>query len=156
MVRVILRRVVGELLVSWVFNGGVVWIVMKHEELTERIIGVFYRVYNVLGYGFLERVYENVLKIEFKKEGLSFENQVPVRVYYKGEVVGDYVADFVIEGKVVVEVKAVCGIGVCEESQLLNYLRCTGKDVGLVLNFGKKAEFKRKIFETARGREQGG
>lgn len=65
---------------------------MKYKELIKEIIGIFYRVYNVLGYGFLERVYENALKIEFRKAGLKFENQVPVRVYYEGEVVGDYVA----------------------------------------------------------------
>ena len=65
---------------------------MKHGELTERIIKVFYRVYNILGYGFLEKVYENALKIEFEKEGLSFKNQVPIKVYYKGEIVGDYFA----------------------------------------------------------------
>lgn len=124
---------------------------MKYEELTDEIIGVFYRVYNSLGYGFLERVYENALKIEFSKIGINFENQVPVRVFYEGEVVGEYVADFVVESKVVVEVKANLGLGVADESQLLNYLRCTGKDVGLLLNFGRKAEVKRKIFETARG-----
>jgi len=129
---------------------------MKYEGLTSDIIRIFYKVYNVLGYGFLEKVYENALAVEFRREGLKFGQQVPVRVFYEGEVVGDYVADFIVEGKVVVEVKANCGLGVSDESQLLNYLRCTGKDVGLVLNFGKKAEFKRKIFETARGREQGG
>ena len=124
---------------------------MKYEELTERIIGVFYRVYNVLGYGFLEKVYENALCIELRKEGLSFESQVPIRVFYDGEIVGDYVADFIVEGKVVVEVKASSGLGGADEAQLLNYLKATGKDVGLLLNFGKKAEVKRRIFETARG-----
>ena len=123
---------------------------MEHEELSGKIIGVFYRVYNSLGYGFLERVYENALKIEFAKIGLNFENQVPIRVYYSGEVVGDYVADFIIEGEIIVEVKANCGLGVSDESQLLNYLRCTEKSVGLLLNFGEKAEVKRKVFETAR------
>jgi len=124
---------------------------MKHEELTERIIGVFYRVYDVLGFGFLEKVYENALAIEFKKEGLDFGEQVPIKVYYGGEIVGDYFADFIIEGKVIVEVKAVVGLGESDGKQLLNYLRATDKDVGLVLNFGKKAEVKRKIFERARG-----
>jgi len=123
---------------------------MKYEELTDKIIGVFYKVYNVLGYGFLERVYENALKIEFRKAGINFENQVPVRVYYDGEVVGDYIADFVVEGKVVVEVKALSVLTGVDEAQLLNYLKATDKDVGLLLNFGKKAEVKRRIFEEAR------
>jgi len=128
---------------------------MKDEVLTEKIIGVFYRVYDVLGFGFLEKVYENALKIEFKKVGIEFENQVPIRVYYEGEVVGDYVADFIVDGKVIVEVKAVVGLGDSDGKQLLNYLRATDKDVGLVLNFGRKPEVKRKIFETARFKGNG-
>jgi len=129
---------------------------MMHEELTEKIIGAFYRVYNVLGYGFLEKVYENALKIELRKSGISFESQVSIKVYYDGEVVGDYFADFVIEGKVVVEVKAIRELSGSDGKQLLNYLRATDKDVGLLLNFGKKAEVKRKIFESARGGESDG
>ncbi|MCK4649606.1 GxxExxY protein [Candidatus Pacearchaeota archaeon] len=121
---------------------------MKHEELTAEVIQIFYKVYNSLGYGFLERVYENALKIEFRKAGLNFKNQVPIKVYYKGEIVGDYFADFIIDGKVVVEIKATLGLGVSDESQLLNYLRCTGKEVGLLLNFGKKAEVRRRVFNN--------
>ncbi len=123
---------------------------MKHEELTEKIIGIFYKVYNALGYGFLEKVYENALKIEFRKSGLDFDCQAPIQVLYDGEVIGDYVADFIVDGKVVVEVKANAELGVSDESQLLNYLRCTGLEVGLLLNFGEKAKFKRKVFETAK------
>ena len=118
---------------------------MKHEELTERIIGVFYRVYNELGFGFLEKIYERALAFEFKEEGLVFERQVPIKVFYKGEVMGDYYADFIVEGKVVVEVKAIKEIGEAEGIQLLNYLKATGKEVGLVLNFGREAEIKRKV-----------
>jgi len=120
---------------------------MKHEELTEKIIGVFYRVYNELGYGFLEKVYERALAFEFKKEGLVFERQVPIKVLYKGEVMGDYVADFIVDGKVIVEVKALQEVGGAEGAQLLNYLRATGNSVGLLLNFGRKAEVKRKVYE---------
>ena len=120
---------------------------MKHEGLTKRIIGCFFKVYNTLGCGFLESVYENALKIEFRKAGISFENQVPVRVFYEGEVVGKYVADFLIEGLVIVEVKALSEFSGREEAQLLNYLRATGKGVGLLLNFGKEAKFKRRVFE---------
>ena len=120
---------------------------MKHEELTERIIGVFYKVYNELGYGFLEKIYERALALEFKLGGLSFERQVPIKVFYKGEWMGDYVADFIIEGKVVVEIKAIKEIGEAEGIQLLNYLKATGRGVGLLLNFGREAEIKRKVYD---------
>jgi len=121
---------------------------MKHEELTERIIGIFYRVYNELGYGFLEKVYENALAVEFRREGLEFGQQVSLTVYYKGENVGDYFADFIIEDKVVVEVKALIDFSGNEKGQLLNYLRATGLEVGLVLNFGKEAGIKRKVLDN--------
>ena len=120
---------------------------MKYEELTEKIIGCFYRVYNVLGYGFLEKVYENALAIEFEREGLKFGKQVGIQVVYGGKVVGDYIADFIIDGEVVVEIKAMVGVGVVEKAQLINYLKATGKGVGLLLNFGKKAEIKRVFWE---------
>lgn len=120
---------------------------MKHGEVTEKIIGCFYSVYNMLGYGFLEKVYENALAIEFRKMGLSFGQQVGVEVLYEKEVVGNYAADFIVEGCVVVEIKAMVGIGGSEKAQLLNYLKATGTEVGLLMNFGKKAEFERMIFE---------
>ena len=121
---------------------------MKHEELTEKIIKAFYRVYNVLGYGFLEKVYERALIIEFKREGLSAKSQVPIKVYYKGEIVGDYFADFVVEEKIVVEIKALVDFSGKEKGQLLNYLKATDLEVGLVLNFGKKAGIKRNILDN--------
>lgn len=124
---------------------------MKHEELTEKIIGVFYEVYRTLGCGFLEKVYENAMAFEFERRGIKFGKQVPVEVCYKGRIAGDYIADFIVEGKVIVEVKAVrelCGIN---EAQLLNYLKGTGIEVGLLFNFsGKEPEFKRRVYETAR------
>jgi GxxExxY protein len=123
---------------------------MMRDEVTEGVIGAFYEVYNVLGYGFLEKVYEMALALEFSRRGLKFSRQVPIEVCYKGDIVGNYVADFLVEGEVIVEVKAIRELSVCDESQLLNYLRCTGKSVGLLLNFGKKAEVNRKVFETAR------
>ena len=110
---------------------------MRYEELTEKIIGVFYRVYN--------EIYERALAFEFKDEGLSFERQVPINVFYKGKNMGDYYTDFIVEGKVIVEVKAIKEIGEAEGIQLLNYLKATGKEVGLVLNFGREAEIKRKV-----------
>ena len=121
---------------------------MKYEELTEKIIGIFYKVYNCLGYGFLEKVYENALAIEFRREGLSFGQQVPVKVFYEGEIVGDYVADFIVEDKIVVEIKALVEFSGNEKGQLLNYLRATDLEVGLLLNFGKEVGIKRKILDN--------
>lgn len=114
--------------------------------MTEKIIGCFYNVYNTLGYGFLEKVYERALAIEFEKVGLKFGRQVPVDVCYEGKVVGEYVADFIVEDRVVAEIKAIRELTECDGKQLLNYLRVTGNRVGLVLNFGREAEVKRKIF----------
>ena len=110
------------------------------EEITGKIIEIFYKVYNALGYGFLEKIYHQALCLEFRRAGLEFENEYPIRVIYEGEVMGNYVADFLVDGKVVVEVKAIREIGKVDERQLLNYLRCTDKEVGLLLNFGEKAE----------------
>ena len=118
---------------------------MERDEITEGVIGAFYEVYNVLGYGFLEKVYEMALASEFSRRGLKFSRQVPIEVCYKGDVVGNYVADFLVEGEVIVEVKAMIGLTGADENQLLNYLRATGKSVGLVLNFGREAEIKRKV-----------
>lgn len=121
---------------------------MLHEEVTEKIIGAFYKVYNTLGYGFLERVYENALALELRKLGLQVETQRNICVYYDGEIVGEYYADLFIEGTVIVEIKAAEFLREEHEAQLTNYLRATDAEVGLLLNFGKTPEFKRKIFEN--------
>jgi GxxExxY protein len=121
---------------------------MKHGDITGKIIKCFYNVYNILGYGFLEKVYENALAEEFRREGLNFGQQVSFEVLFRDKIVGKYVADFIIEDRVVVEVKAMSGIGGSEKAQLLNYLKATGIEVGLVLNFGKEAEFERMFFEV--------
>ena len=118
----------------------------KHKELTEKIIGCFYRVYNTLGSGFLEKIYENALALEFSEVGLSFIKQAPVRVFYKNKIMGDYFADFIVDGKVIVEVKALKNFCGSEEAQLINYLKATGIEVGLLLNFGKEAGIKRMVF----------
>jgi GxxExxY protein len=110
----------------------------------------FYEVYNELGYGFLENVYQNSLLIELKNKGLNVVSQKRIKVYYKGEQVGDYYADIIVENKVVIELKAVEYIVEQFENQILNYLRGTDCEVGLLLNFGKKPEFRRKIFENKR------
>ena len=121
---------------------------MKHEELTEKIIDVFYRVYKILGYGFLERVYERAMIVLLRKEGVIFENQYPIKVIFEGEVVGDYYADFLVEDKVVVEIKTSRELCRADEKQLLNYLKCTDKEVGLLLNFGEKPQVIRKVYDN--------
>ena len=114
--------------------------------MTEKIIGVFYEVYRTLGYGFLEKVYENAMRIEFESLGINVRFQCPIKVYYKEKIAGDYVADFIVDNKVIVEIKAKKELSSADEAQLLNYLKGTGKKVGLLFNFGRKAEFKRRIF----------
>ena len=121
---------------------------MKHEDVTEAIIGAFFEVYNSFGYGFLEKVYENALCVEFKQRGLSFVQQLPINVEYRGQVVGEYFADLVVEGAVIVEVKAVRSLAVEHGAQLLNYLKATDCEVGLILNFGPKAKVVRKVFDN--------
>ncbi len=119
---------------------------MQCREITEKIIGCAYRVYNKLGYGFLESVYENAMLLELKKAGLKSENQRPIKVYYEGETVGDFKADIIVEDLVIIELKSVRRIIKEFEVQLVNYLTATGKPVGLLLNFGEnKVDIKRKV-----------
>lgn len=117
-----------------------------HKDVTSIIIQSFYKVYNTLGYGFLEKVYENAMRIELKKLRMSVEQQKNIKVYYDSEQVGDYFADLLVNDLVIVELKAAENICEEHETQLLNYLKATDIEVGLLLNFGKKAEIKRKIF----------
>lgn len=119
---------------------------MLHGDLTDLIIKSFYKVYNSLGYGFLEKVYENALKIELLKLGLKVEQQKNIKVYYESEQVGEYFADLLINGSVIIELKAAENICEEHEAQLLNYLKATEIEVGLLLNFGKEPQFKRKYF----------
>jgi len=123
---------------------------VKHETLSQQIIGGFYTVYNTLGYGFLEKVYENALAIELRRLGLRVECQRPITVYYRGHVVGEYFADIVVEGTIILELKAVRTLSKEHEAQLLNYLNATDYEVGLLLNFGPKAEIRRKVFDNDR------
>ena len=125
---------------------------MEFKDLTEKIIGCAYRVYNKMGFGFLESVYEKCLLIELRKAGLRAEYQKPITARYDGEVVGEFVADIVVEDTVILELKSVRRIVVAHEIQLVNYLVATGKPVGLVLNFGEqKVEVKRKVKELTEG-----
>lgn len=121
---------------------------LKHSETTGAIIKAFYKVYNELGFGFLEKVYENALVIELRELGLIVEQQKPIFVYYQGQLVGEYFADLVVNDSVILELKSAETISRAHEAQLINYLRATEFEVGLLLNFGKSPEYKRKIFEN--------
>lgn len=122
----------------------------KLKSLTEKIISAFYRVYNKLGYGFLEKVYENAMAIEFKRLGIDAIAQSPITVLYDGKIVGEYFADFLVGSKVIVEIKAVRTLASEHEAQLLNYIKATDVEVGLLLNFGPQPEVKRKVFDNYR------
>ena len=117
-----------------------------HQDLTSKIISCFYKVYNTLGFGFLEKVYENAMLIELKSNGLFTERQKPISVFYNEQLVGEYFADLIIENKVIIELKAAEALIEEHELQLINYLKATDIEVGLLLNFGKKPEVRRKIF----------
>ena len=128
---------------------------LKHENLTGQIIKAFYNVYNELGYGFLERVYENSLALELESMGFRVGRQRPVKVYYIGREVGDYYADLIVEGKVIIELKSAEAMCEAHEAQLLNYLKATEIEVGFLLNFGPKPAFRRKIFTNDKKRHRG-
>ena len=119
---------------------------MIHEETTEKILKAFYHVYNVLGYGFLEKVYENALSIELVKFGFSISQQKNIPVYYDGQMVGDYFSDIIVNDLIILELKSAESLSNEHFAQLTNYLKATDKEVGLLLNFGKKPDFKRMIF----------
>ena len=122
----------------------------KHTESTEKIIKVFYKVYNNLGYGFLEKVYENAMLIELEKLSIPAVAESPIRVFYGGKIVGEYFADILVDNKVIVELKSAETIAPEHEAQLLNYLKATNIEVGLLLNFGPQPEVKRKAFDNVR------
>ena len=123
---------------------------MKHDDITKQIIQAFYTVYGVLGYGFLEKVYENALAIELRKLGLKVAQQAQIVVYYDRHEVGVYQADLLVADAVIVELKASRALVPEHEAQLLNYLKATPYEVGLLLNFGPKPQIKRKIYDNAR------
>ena len=120
----------------------------KHADVTGRILKAFYAVYNNLGYGFLEKVYRNAMAIELRKMGLKVLQQSPIVVLYDSEVVGEYFADLLVEDKVIAELKAARSITDVHEAQLLNYLKATEYEVGLLLNFGPKPDKRRKIYDN--------
>ena len=119
---------------------------MEYEKLTEKIIGCSYRVYNTMGFGFLESVYQKCMLIELEKAGLNAESQKPIAVHFGNEILGEFIADIIVNDTVIVELKSVRQIIKSHEVQLVNYLVATGKPVGLIINFGtKKVEIKRKV-----------
>ncbi len=122
----------------------------KHSELSETIIGVFYEVYNELGYGFLESVYRNSLQLALLAKSLRVEAEVGTPVFFRGKNVGDFRADLVINGCVLLELKTAETIIIAHEAQLLNYLRATNLEVGLILNFGPKAQVRRLAYDNTR------
>lgn len=123
---------------------------MLEQNLSNRIIHCFYKVYNTLGYGFLEKVYENALYYELTKNGIACIKQCPITVHYNDIVVGEYYADIIAEGRLILELKAADMLKAEHEFQLINYLKATEIEVGLLFNFGKKPEFVRKIFTNDR------
>ena len=124
----------------------------KYKEITDIILRSFYEVYNELGDGFLESVYENALYIVLTGDGLCVERQKDIGVFFRGKVIGDFKADLIVNEKVILELKAVRTLNPAHEAQLINYLKATNIEVGLLLNFGKKPEFKRFIYDNKRGK----
>ena len=123
---------------------------LKHGELTERLIGIFFDIYNELGHGFLESVYEQAFAIELAENDIFFQRQMAVPVWFHEQKIGEFRADLLVDGKVIVELKTGRGIDPAWEKQLLNYLRATEIEVGLLFNFGPEAQFRRYILENDR------
>lgn len=123
---------------------------LKHSEITGEIIKIFYKVYNALGYGFAEKVYENAMFIELSELGLNVRQQKEIIVFYNGKEVGKYYADLIVEDCVIIELKASESLSSTNEAQLLNYLKAIKIEVGLLLNFGQKPDYRRKFFTNDR------
>ena len=121
-----------------------------HGNITRALIGIYYEVYNELGFGFLEAVYERAFAVALEERGLSHRRQAPIDVWYRGRKVGVYFADFLVEGAVIIELKAVRALDEAHESQVLNYLRATDIEVGLLVNFGPHPQFRRLVFANER------
>lgn len=122
--------------------------VLKHKDITEKIISAFYTVYNELGRGFLESVYENALIIELELRNLLVEKQKKIDVHYKGSLVGEFRHDIIVNNAIIIELKAISSLRPEHEAQSLNYLKATEIEVGLLLNFGEKPKFKRFVFSN--------
>jgi GxxExxY protein len=123
---------------------------LLHADVTDRILKAYYHVYNKLGCGFLEKVYENALALTLRKAGIPVATQVPIKAFFEGELVGEYFADLLVAECVIVELKAADALAGAHEAQLTNYLRATKIEVGLLVNFGSKPAFRRKVFTNDR------
>jgi GxxExxY protein len=128
---------------------------LKHSELTQKIIGVFYDVYNELGYGFLESTYAEALMVALEETGLRAAREVPVPVWFRGRKIGQYYADLMVGEVVLLELKAARTLESAHEAQLLHYLRATEHEVGLLLNFGMRPQFRRLLFDNERKKIRG-
>ncbi|MEO6040047.1 MAG: GxxExxY protein [Saprospiraceae bacterium] len=126
---------------------------LKHKELTEQIIKIYYDVYNDLGYGFLERVYQNSMYFDLLDKGFKVEAQKAISVFRKGRVVGEYYADLVVDDVIIIELKATVELTIAHEKQLVNYLKATNIEVGLLFNFGVEPEFERKAWDNSRKKQ---
>ena len=122
----------------------------KHSELTGKILGAFFQLHKEMGFGFSEKIYQAAFAILLEELGLVVEQQKPIRVYFHNKVVGEYVADMVVNNVVLLELKAIEKLADVHSAQLLNYLKSTEIEVGLLLNFGPQAEFRRKIYDNSR------
>ena len=122
----------------------------KHSDLTGKILGAFFQLHKEMGYGFSEKVYQAALAILLEELGLMVEQQKPIRVYFHNKVVGEYIADMIVNSVVLLELKAIEKLADVHSAQLLNYLKSTDIEVGLLLNFGPEAEFCRKIYDNSR------
>ena len=122
----------------------------KHSELTSKILGAFFQIHKEVGFGFSEKVYEGALEILLKELSLTSDRQKEIHVYYHGQVVGEYKADMIVDGLVLLEIKSVEKLIEAHDAQMLNYLKSTEIEVGLLLNFGRQAEFHRKIYDNSR------
>jgi GxxExxY protein len=118
---------------------------MKHQKITGQIIQSVYKVHNTLGFGYLENVYQNSLLIELEKNGLKAVKEIPIQVSYDGRIVGEYVADILVEEQIILELKSVKALHPAHEAQLINYLKATNLEVGLLINFGERVDIKRRV-----------
>lgn len=123
---------------------------LLYKKITDDILKVYYDIYNQLGYGFLEKVYQNAMFFELKSKGYKVEAQKPIKVYFKNQLVGEYYADLLVDDKIIIELKACEVLMNVHVAQLMNYLKATKIEVGLLLNFGEEPEFKRIIYTNDR------
>jgi GxxExxY protein len=128
---------------------------LKHADLTDKVIGVFYDVYNELGYGFLESVYQAAMFVALRETGLNVRRQVGIPVWFRGSMVGDFRADLLVEDTVLLELKSARALERAHEAPLLHYLKSTQIEVGLLLNFGQRPQFRRLLFDNARKKIRG-